>query len=80
MGSLSDTQIPIKQVSFPRELEHEAKLCPSPTTASSAIQLGMARVCLPRPPAQARPEELPSGNICYGTSHKKKVMEGENLD
>lgn len=37
-------------------------------------------MCLPRPPAQARPGDLPLGSICYGTSHKKKAMEGENLD
>lgn len=40
----------------------------------------MARVCLPMPPAQARPGDLPLGSICYGTSPKKKAMEGENLD
>lgn len=67
-------------MSFSRELEHEANPCPSPATASLAIRLVMAGVCLPRPPAQARPEELPSGSICYGTSDKKEAMEGENLD
>ena len=29
---------------------------------------------------QARPEELPLGGICYGTSDKKEATKGEKLN